>query len=76
VALYIQDGREALFVKKVAPEAVCHALSQAAAMSREEHGEMRAAARKCAEDNFDYRIHAGAIAGFIKESRQRMMALS
>ena len=76
VALFLQDGREAIFVREVAPEAVCHALSQAAVMSREEHGEMRAAARRCAEDNFDYRIHAGAIAGFIKESQQRVMAFS
>ena len=68
LGLYLEDGKNAFFAAGFAPEDIKEALEKALATSSEERAEMRAAARKTAEEQFDYRHYVNALADLVGEN--------
>jgi glycosyltransferase involved in cell wall biosynthesis len=66
---YLLDGVEGLVCLDHSPEAFAEALGRALALSAGELDAMRAAARKRAEDSFDFRKYAQPLAAFLEELR-------
>ncbi|TAL17294.1 glycosyltransferase [bacterium] len=66
---YLHDGVEGLVCRDHSPEGFAEALSRAMALSARELDEMSAAARKRAEDSFDFRNFAKPLAAFLEELR-------
>lgn len=55
LGMYLQDGQNAVLIDGHTPEAVKNAVEKALAIPTDKRVQMRAAARKTAEDHFDYR---------------------
>ena len=66
---HIHEGREGVVCRDGTVPALKDALQRAMALSREERGQMRAAARAEAERSFDYRRHTGALAEFVERGQ-------
>lgn len=57
LGLYLRDGENAIIIKSERPEDVKIALEKAIAVSAQQRLQMQNAARKTAEENFDYRCY-------------------
>lgn len=68
LGLYLENGKNAFLAAGFAPEDIKDALEKALATSSEERAEMRAAARKTAEEQFDYRHYVDALADLVGEN--------
>jgi glycosyltransferase involved in cell wall biosynthesis len=55
IGMYVHDGQEGIVVKDCSPAAFADGVQRALSLSVDERMAMRRRARKCAEDNFDYR---------------------
>jgi glycosyltransferase involved in cell wall biosynthesis len=69
MALYLKDGRECVEVSAPTAAAFAAALRRALAFPPESLPEMKRAARRCAEENFDYRNHTAALKELIEGAR-------
>lgn len=65
LGLYLKDGENSYLAEDHSPESVKIALEKAINTSSQHRGEMRANARKTAEDSFDYRLYKDKINAFL-----------
>jgi glycosyltransferase involved in cell wall biosynthesis len=65
IGVYVHDGQEGIVVKDSSPEAFAEGVRRALALTADERMVMRHRARKCAEDNFDYRNWVKPIGEFM-----------
>lgn len=65
IGMYVHDGEEGIVVKDCSPEAFAESVRRALALTADERIAMRSRARKCAEDNFDYRNWVKPISEFM-----------
>lgn len=61
LGLYIRDGENGMIVPECSSGAFAATLRRVLALSDDERSEMQAAARRCAEENFDYRLYTKEI---------------
>jgi glycosyltransferase involved in cell wall biosynthesis len=76
MALYLQDGRDCIEAAAPTAEAFAAALRTALSLPAERLMEMKAAAQRCAETNFDYRNYIAAISGVLEGARAEMKAVT
>lgn len=67
LGLYLKDGENAYIAKDHSPESVKEVLERAMAATASDRNKMRSAARKTAEENFDYSKYVDVFAELIKE---------
>jgi glycosyltransferase involved in cell wall biosynthesis len=68
MALYLADGRECVEAFGPTSEDFAAALRRALALSPESLRDMKLAARRCAEENFDYRNYVAALKGVVESA--------
>ena len=65
LALYLKDGENAFLADSHLPEDFAAALRKALSVSAEQRGAMRIAARKTAEEQFDYKVYTESLKSLI-----------
>lgn len=66
ISLYLHDQENGFLIPTIfSKEHVIRAIEQYCSMTKQERATMKRRARKCAEDNFDYRVRAKEIESFI-----------
>lgn len=64
---YIHDGENGIIVEECTAEAFSIAVKRALNLSYEQRKNMYGNARKCAEENFDYRLYSSSVSDFLLE---------
>ena len=67
LALYLRDGVNSVMIDDCSVESCVKALRKVLTYSREELNEMKIAARKTAEENFDWRLYIGTFEALINQ---------
>jgi len=66
---HVHDGVEGIVCRDHSAEAFAEGLERALSMTVQQRTEMRQAARRQAEQSFDYRVHAEPLAAFLEDVR-------
>ena len=66
--LYLKDGENAVLVEGHTPQAVKEAVEKALSIPAQERARMRVAARKTAEDHFDYRQYVDCMKMLVEDT--------
>lgn len=66
LAEYLRDGENALIVPECTPEAFALTVRRALRLSRSQLQSISEAARRCAVENFDYRVHSDGVGAFFR----------